>query len=307
MRQAFVETLGTIAKNDKRVMLLTGDLGYRVLEPFRDRFPDRFVNVGVAEANLITVACGLASVGYIPFVYSIATFLTMRPYEEIRDDVSLQNRHVVLVGVGAGLAYTKAGPTHHATEDIALMRTLPNMTIVAPTDQQDVRHIIPQLIAHNGPSYLRIERNPALPGTGIMQLGKGRIYQKGSEIALLVTGTKIGLATEVSKQLEKHGIKPSVFLFPTIQPLDTPLIARIAKTHRLIATIEEHRTDGGFGSAVLEYVSGMQIKEKPVIIRFGLNNAFASKSGNYELLCKDFGFTSERLGRMLYSRLKKRD
>lgn len=301
MRAAFVKALIEEAKENKKIFLITGDLGFCVLEPFRELFPDRFLNIGVAEQNLITVAAGLATTGFVPFVYSISTFLTMRPFEQIRNDVCLQNLNVKMIGVGGGLAYTKAGPTHHSMEDIALMRTLP-MTIVVPNDQEDVFDATRQLTNISGPAYLRIERNPEeiqIQYTKTkFKLGKGRVILEGKNIAVLVTGTKVSNALVITEMLKKDGIHPAVFSFPTIQPLDKMILSYIAANFSLVVTIEEHRINGGFGTAILEFLSEYQIRNKgrntPKILRLGLRNDFTQISGGYETLLKYHNLTSQQ-------------
>src|SRR4030042_5120910 len=163
MRAAFIRGLIKAADADPRGILMTGDLGYRFLEPFARKFPDRFLNIGVAEANLVTVAAGLSTTGYIPFIYSIATFASIRAYEQIRIDIAMQKLNVKIVGVGAGLAYNKAGPTHHSMEDVGLMRLLPDMTIISPIDIYETEAATAEIARHKGPIYLRLERNPKEP------------------------------------------------------------------------------------------------------------------------------------------------
>ena len=215
MRKAFVKAMCEVAQKDKRIMLLTGDLGFNILEEFKYAFPERFLNIGVAEANLVTVAAGLSTTGYTPFIYSIATFMTMRPFEQIRNDISLQKLNVKIVGVGGGLSYTKAGPTHHSVEDIALMRMLPDMVIVAPFDQDETYAATKVIARYRGPVYLRIGRNPEM--TIPLQkrkfvLGKGMQIRQGKEIALLITGSQIVHALEAVSQLERKNIFPSLYV-----------------------------------------------------------------------------------------------
>ncbi len=303
MRAAFVSQLIKEARRDPRIMLLTGDLGYRYLEAFREAFPARYINVGVAEANLISVAAGLATCGWKPFVYSIATFMTTRPYEFIRNTISIQNIPVKMVGIGGGLAYSHAGPTHHSLEDIALMRTFSNVAIVAPCSPQETASAVSALVRWKGPAYLRLERNPtqsvATAGAGFV-VGKGRVLRKGSAVALIVTGTNIELAMGVAEILLRKNISPTVSAFPTVQPLDVSLMYKLARTHAYIVTIEEHRTDGGLGTSVLECIS-MSVPAIPNVrvFRCGLSTVHAARSGSYEWLCKQSGFTKEAISRKI--------
>lgn len=298
MRKAFITALCDIAKRDKRVFLITGDLGFRVLELYRDQFPDRFLNIGVAEANLVTVAAGLSTTGYIPFIYSIATFASMRPFEQIRNDVSLQNSNVKIVAIGAGLAYTKAGPTHHSMEDIAIMRTLPNMTIVAPIEPMQTESAVRAVVAHTGPVYLRLERNPEIEifkKPPPFAIGSAYLVLKGRDIALLATGTKVSLALQVSRLLKLSSIHPAVYAFPTIAPLDARMLTRIARLYPTVVTIEEHRKSGGFGTAVLEFIQDRNFRPPPRVIRFGMKNEFTPISASYERMIAFHGLTAANI------------
>ncbi len=307
MRRAFITALGQAAAKDKRIILITGDLGYRILEPFAERFPDRFLNIGVAEANLVTVAAGLSTAGYIPFIYSIATFATLRPFEQIRNDIALQRLNVKIVGIGAGFAYTKAGPTHHSLEDIALMRTLPGMTIVAPADPPETYSAVGALVGYRGPCYLRLERNPDKPHYSKpprFHVGKAVHLRKGTKVAILLTGTKVELAMTVAERLAQKKVAASVYAFPTIAPLDTKALDTIASSHRVIATLEEHFREGGFGSSVLEYVSGLP---SPVrVLRYGMEKRYVPYSANYETLCRINHFTAGLVTRSIVAYLAHR-
>jgi transketolase len=294
MRQAFVRALCEEARQNKKVFLITGDLGFRILEPFAEEFPDRFLNIGVAEANMVTVAAGLASTGYIPFVYSIATFASMRPFEQIRNDVCLQNLNVKIVGIGGGLAYTKAGPTHHSMEDIGLMRLLPNMTIIAPQDPHQAYAATHAIIKQQGPTYFRLERNPsAAVKKTLFKFGKGIVIEEGAEIALLATGVQVYTAIEVATQLKKNGVKAGVYAFPTIQPMDKKLLETLSRKYKLLVSIEEHRIDGGFGSCIAEFISSS--KNKPHLFRFGFGNSFTSVSTDYPSMIEYHGLSSKQI------------
>lgn len=305
MRKAFVAAISELAKNDEKIFLVTGDLGYRFLDGFAQQFPKRFLNIGVAEANLITFAAGLSSLGFIPFVYSIATFATMRPFEQIRNDVSLQNLNVKIVGIGGGLAYTKAGPTHHSMEDIALMRTLPNMTIIAPSDPDETFQAVKSIVKFKGPVYLRLERNPDSKKI-IKQkkfiIGKARLILKGKEIAIITTGVKLYTALEVNKLLQNNKIYCSVISFPTIQPLDRKMIKQIIQNHNYIFTIEEHRKTGGLGSAISEFLAEIQQKNIS-FLRFGLTDSYSPISASYNELLKYHKLTPEQISRVILNKI----
>lgn len=308
MRKAFVRALSEEAKKNKKIILLTGDLGFNVLEEFRDLFPERFLNLGVAEANLVTVAAGLATTGYIPFVYSIATFMSMRPFEQIRSDVSLQNLNVKIVGVGGGLSYTKAGPTHHSMEDISLMRNLSNMTILAPFDQDETYTATKRMVKHKGPVYLRVGRNPDQTLKNVkekFEIGKARQLISGSKVAICFTGSQISQSLEVVKILKQKGIDPSLYSFSTIQPIDKKNLSLIAKNHPFIFTVEEHRVSGGFGTAVLEELNKMNFT-KNIFTPFGLSNSFTSISSEYENLLKLNNMMPNQIARVILSHINKK-
>jgi transketolase len=318
MRAAFIRGLIKAAENNPRVMLITGDLGYRFLEPFAEKFPDRFLNIGVAESNLVSVAAGLSTTGFIPFIYSIATFMSMRAFEQIRTDIVMQRLNVKIVGIGGGLAYNKAGPTHHSMEDIALMRTLPGMIIVAPVDTFETEAATTTIALYDGPCYLRLERNPEKPfhhTLPVFRIGKGyqisgKAYDKQNlvmnrtglkecEIALLVTGTKVILAEETAELLNKNGFKTSIYAFPTISPIDTDYIERIKNTHQVLVTIEEHRISGGFGSAVGEILLENDGKNIPQFVKMGLKDEFTPVSADYRVLMDYHGLNPKGLVRRI--------
>lgn len=303
MRKAFVKALCEEAKKNPKIFLITADLGFNVLEPFIEKFPKRFLNVGVAEANLISVAAGLSANGFMPFVYSIATFASMRPFEQIRNDISLQNRNVKIVAVGAGLAYNRAGPTHHSAEDIAIIRSLPNITIVNPADTLECYQATKLLARLDGPAYLRIERNPEdlqEPYTKpAFKIGKGQIIAKGKGVAILTTGTKIPTAFLIRKALGNLNVNPAIYSFPTIKPLDYNLLKSIASSFKTIITIEEHQTSGGFGGAVSEFISGPQNPHINKVLRFGLKDSPSLTSAQYDALMHHHSLTPKQIAKSI--------
>jgi len=219
----------------------------------------------------------------------------MRAYEQIRDIIGIQNLNVKIIGVGGGLAYGKAGPTHFSLEDISLMRNIPNMTIISPSDPYDAYSATKKLITHKGPSYMRFERNPLKPiydKNHKFVIGRGVKLKEGGKVAIIATGKHLETALIASDILRKKKISTSVYSFPTIRPLDKSLILKIAKKHSLIATIEEHFVSGGFATEVLENVSVFNNKQ---IIRFGLKNSYPTISESYEKLIERNGLTPEAI------------
>lgn len=304
MRHAFIQALCDAAKENPRIMLLTGDVGYRILESFHDQYPDRYLNVGVAEANLVTVAAGLAMTGFIPFAYTIATFLSMRPFEQIRNDVSLQHVPVKLVGTAGGVGFGKAGATHHAVEDIALMRLLTNIAIISPADAHQAYNATQAIIAYPGPCYLRLDR----PATQTLfdrsmpfQIGKGIILTQGRDIALVATGSQIFAVRAAADLLARSHKKPSVVHMPTIQPLDSQLIGELARDHSLIVTVEEHRRSGGLGSAVLECITDHRYQTE--VVRIGISDTLERISMSYDRLVQHWGLTPQGIVDKIQSHL----
>ncbi len=308
MRHAFVQALCDAAKDDERIFLITGDLGYSILEPFQDTFPDRFLNIGVAEANMITVAAGLSTTGFIPFVYSIVPFATMRPFEQIRNDISFQNRNVKIIGVGGGFAYGKAGMTHHSVEDIALMRTLPRMTIVNPCNEREAYQATKAVIYSDGPVYMRLERNPigaTHDALGDFDLERGRTIKNGKHIALIVTGTKLATAQRVCTLLSSYGIDVAVYAFPVIQPFDTRLLRLIVKKHRIMVTVEEHSIYGGIGTIVAEFFASIDEPSRSRLIRCGVKHTTRSISADHTTLTREHGLSSEYIAALCVKEWKK--
>ncbi len=260
MRNAFIEELVTLATENPHVALIVGDLGYSVVEPFADRFPDRFVNAGVAEQNMTGVAAGMASEGYHVFTYSIANFPTFRCAEQIRNDVDYHRLPVTIVAVGGGLAYGALGYSHHAVQDYALLRAFPNMVLAAPGDPLEVRACMRWLVANPQPSYLRLGKAgepsfhdtvPAIEPGRWLQVAPGDTPDTGT---LLATGATLGLAM-ARRARAAEGARPAVHSLPlwgmaakTSQPSEVGRHARVV-------TMEDHLIDGGFGSWLMESVA----------------------------------------------------
>lgn len=269
MRRAFADVLMKIAENNPRVVFLTGDLGYEVFDEFRDTFGPRYVNVGVAEAQLVCCAAGLAKEGWKPIVYSIGSFMTGRPFEQLRVSVSYPNLPVVVVGAGAGYTYADSGVTHHAAEDFALMSTLPNMTVVAPGDPGEVTDLMPQLVDLTGPSYIRIGRfgEPSYSALSPTKLGKARLVREGYDVAVVTTGDVASVAVEAVDRLVSTGIQPSLFQLHTVKPLDTSELARIFEPYHTLVVVEEHIPSGGLFSGLAAWRS--TLSQGPKLIRLG--------------------------------------
>lgn len=297
MRNSYISALYDIAKENKQIMSLNADIGAIVFDKFREEFPGRFVNVGVAEQNMIGVAAGLASCGKIPFAYTITPFITSRTYEQIKVDVCLQNSNVKIVGVGAGLVYSTLGPTHHAIEDIAIMKTLPNMRIVSPCDPIESKMATFAIAEIKGPVYFRIGTagEPNIYDNNYeFNLGKGVEMKPGEDVTLIATGSIVYDALMAAKELDLKGISTRVINIHTIKPLDKDIIFKAARETGTIITIEEHNIEGGFGNSVASLILeniGTQVKFK----QLGLKDAFCSYYGTHQELKNHCGLAKENI------------
>ncbi len=287
MREAFVNTLLKAAEADPRIYLLTADLGFTVFERFQEKFPDRFINVGVAEANLIGCASGLALEGLIPVVYSIANFVALRPFEQIRNDICFPGLPVKIVGVGAGLAYGHAGFTHHATEDIALMRSMPNMTILCPSGPLETAKCMETILKESGPAYLRLSKKgepDLVKDTRNFEIGKGIILREGNDVVLFACGIILDHVLKCADLLsKKHHIEATVVNIHTVQPIDRNIIFDLGKNIKCMVSVEEHGIVGGLGSAISEVLSdrgdlGVRL------MRCGINDKFGAITGDRNYL-----------------------
>ncbi|PWW06266.1 transketolase [Paenibacillus cellulosilyticus] len=297
MRNAFVRELLKRAETDERIFVITPDLGFSVWEPFRERYPSRFVNAGIAEQNAVGMAAGLALSGHVVYVYSIVPFVTMRAYEQIRVDAAYMNTAVRIVGVGAGFAYGGQGPTHHGLEDVALMRALPNMTVCCPGDDIEARELTVASFDCTGPMYIRLGKSgePRVhhPDTRIA-IGEPIELLAGSQVAVLATGTALGRAREWVERLrvEEEPIEAALASVPTVKPFPAELIVEYAKRGIPIVTVEEHSVIGGLGSAAAEVLG--ELGAGVPLRRFGLPDAFCREVGSHSYLLERSGFHYER-------------
>lgn len=292
MRTTFAKTILTLAKKDTRIVLLTGDLGYSVFEEFQKTVPKQYLNVGVAEQNMTGVAAGLAMEGLRPIIYSIIPFTTMRNFEQIRNDICYQNLDVKIVGVGAGFSYGSYGHTHHGLEDIGILRTLPNMTIMAPGDPIEVSLAIRAMMRRRGPMYVRLGKagEPAVHlKTPKFSIGKGILISEGNEVTILATSTLLERAVTVGKVFTSA----RVISMPTIKPIDTEIILESIQKTKAVVTLEEHSIIGGLGSAVAEVIaeSGVRVKFK----RIAVPDRFTKGSGLQEYMRRANGLSVEQI------------
>lgn len=281
-----------LAGLDDRIIFIGSDLGPGVLDGMRVEMPDRFFMEGVAEANVIGMAAGLAMDGFVPYVNTIATFLTRRCYEQVAVDLCLHDLPVRLIGNGGGMVYAPLGPTHLATEDIAIMRALPNMAVVAPADAKEMQQFMQASKDWPHPIYIRLGKggDPVLPTSGEpFEMGRGMMIRDGSDVAMLSTGVMTSRALQAAQQLEKSGIDAAVYHFPTIKPIDEALLVDLAARFGALVTVEEHVLSGGFGSAVVETLVDAIGGPLPTIRRIGLPDAFPRGYGSQEELMARYG------------------
>lgn len=287
MRKTFINTLIELAREDQDIILITPDMGFSVLEPFFQEFPERSFNVGIAEQNAISIAAGLALMGKKPYVYTIIPFLVERAFEQVRLEVAYMNTNVKLIGIGAGFTYGSAGATHHAIEDISLMRSLPNMTVCCPGDNNEAEQIIRHSILTDKPMYIRIGRHSrGLFNNEKLEIGKASIIEKGEDIAIISTSNMLPDAANYCKQLKEKGRNPYLISMHTIKPLDKEVIIELVDKGVEIQTMEEHSVIGGLGSAVAEVIaeSGKGIKFK----RIGVPDEFSHYIGTQKFIKKQF-------------------
>lgn len=288
MRKTFINTLIELARNDKDIVLITPDMGFSVLEPFFEEFPERSINCGIAEQNAVALAAGLALAGKKPYVYTIIPFLVERAFEQVRLDVAYMNTNVKLIGIGAGFTYGAAGATHHAIEDISLMRSLPNMTVCCPGDNNEAEQIVRQSIETTGPMYIRIGRhNRGIFDNNNIEIGKASVIKEGKDIAVISTSNMLPDAAGYCKKLESEGRNPYFISMHTVKPIDKAIIEKLVNDGVEIHTLEEHSIIGGLGSAVAEVIaeSGKGVKFK----RIGIPDTFSHYIGSQKFIKKQFG------------------
>lgn len=297
MRNAYLSALYELAKANKQILALVSDNGAIVYDKFRKDFSAQFLNFGIAEANMVSVASGLAASGKIPFCYTIASFLTMRAFEQIRVDICLQNMNVKLVGIGAGFVYSNLGPTHHAIEDICIMRVLPYMTVFSPADPLEAKKVTLAAARICGPVYIRLSTGgtPSVYEEDYdFKVGSAVTLREGSDIAIIATGSIIHEVLKAVKDLEKKGRSIRLINMHTLKPIDKEVIFNAGLEIGAILTVEEHSVIGGLGSAVAEVL--MEKKEVSVEFkRLGLNDSFPCGYGSYDEMKAANGLSKDKI------------
>lgn len=282
MRTAYLNTLYDLAEKDRRVFALLADNGIIVYDRFRQDFPEQFLNLGISESNMVAAAAGMANQGKIPFAYTIGAFLSFRALEFIKNDVCLQNQNVKLIGTGAGMSYSKLGPTHHTTEDLGVLRVLPNLQIITPASPMEVKKATLAAYEHIGPVYIRLGTNkePEIYQEDYeFRIGKAVTLREGADVTIISMGTILKDVMNVAEQVEEEHIKVRVINMHTVKPLDKEIIIKAVEETGKIITIEDHSMIGGVGTAVAEVIAeyGRPVK----FIRMGLHG-FSQGYGTYD-------------------------
>lgn len=298
MRNHAIAKIIELASTDSRIMVINADLGYNVLNVFEQRFPNRYINVGISEQNMTSVAAGMALEGNMVFTYSIGNFPTLRCIEQIRNNICYHDANVKILSVGGGFAYGDLGMTHHATEDIAMMRALPNMKVFVPADAIEAEVCVETVCSFDGPSFVRMARG----GEPVLRNEKPQnIYRlqsinrvEGRDVNILTCGTILSEGIVLAERLQRDGISAGLFSVPCIKPIDREYLQYLARNSKLIITIEEHNIIGGLGGAVAEVVS--EITDKHAALkRFGLQDVYTSKVGDQTYLRQHYGMSAQAI------------
>ena len=304
MRDSFIHSLAEMAKKDRNIQLITGDLGFGVLKPYWESVPDQFLNAGIAEQNMTAMAAGMALEGKTVFTYSIGNFPTLRCLEQIRNDCAYHGANVTIVCVGGGFVYGSLGMSHHATEDLAVMRALPEVAVFAPADKVEAQAVAEAAAAYPGTCYIRLGRGGeriVREEIGDFQIGKALAVQQGETVAIFTTGDIYGEAAEAVRILEEKGIVPTVYTFPTVKPLDVETVRECAGKHRLIVTCEEHNITGGLGSAVAEVLA--EAPGGARLVRLGISGGYCTTVGDQRHLRRQYGLGGDQIARRILKEL----
>lgn len=304
MRRTCLNMVHELAMRDERVVFVGSDLGAGLLDDMKSEMPDRWFMEGISEQNAVGMAAGMAMEGFVPFVNTIATFITRRCYEQVALDVCLHNLPVRLIGNGGGLVYAPLGPTHLAIEDIAIMRALPNMTVVCATDAEEMKRLMAETLDYPGPIYIRLGKG----GDPIVsrdedgfKIGKSILLREAGDVLIVATGVMVNRSLAAAKLLAAQGVEASVLNMHTVKPLDHARLGELAANARLVVTVEEHTTIGGLGSAVLESLSENLGGQMPPVKRLGIPDMFTKDYGSQDSLLESFGLQPQAIAEAVIS------
>lgn len=292
MRKTCLNCIYDLAKENERLFFVGSDLGFKTLDNFKEEMPDRFFMEGISEQHVIGMAAGMAMEGKTVYVNTIATFLTRRCFDQLAMDLCLHKAPVRLVANGGGMVYAPLGPTHMATEDIAIMRALPNMTVVAPCDAEEMKRLMPQTVDVPGPVYIRLAKgyDPVVSKPELeFTLGKGIPYQEGSDVLLVSTGVSLHVCIDAAELLAKRGVSVGIMHCPTIKPFDSELLLTMADGVKAVVPVEEHSTIGGLGDAVGEVLLQAGLPSIPAFRKVGIPDVFTENYGSQKELMSHFG------------------
>ena len=296
MRNTFINTLTRLAQKNKNIYLITGDLGFGVLQRFWDLCPNQFINAGISEQNMTSVAAGMALEGKIVFTYSIGNFSTLRCLEQVRNDCAYHGADVKIVSIGGGFAYGPLGMSHHATEDLAIMRALPGVCVLAPGDPEEAAQAAKAAVLRKGVVYIRLGKGGEQRIHGKLKgfkIGKAIEMLKPGQVTLFSTGGMLDEAVKTAALLKSRGIKAGLFSFPTVKPVDESAILKTAAKSKLIVTLEEHNMTGGFGSVVAEVMAKKPFKAG--LLKIGLEDVYIGIAGSQEYLRKRYGLSAAKI------------
>lgn len=280
MRDIYLNTLYDLAAKDNDVVSMVADNGLIVYDDFRRDYPERYFNFGISEGNMVAAAAGMASCGKIPFIYTISAFLAYRAYEFIRDDVCFQNQNVKIIGIGTGMTYSTLGPTHHTTEDIGLLRGLPNLTVFSPATIKELLWIMQETYRIRGPVYIRLGNNKEehYVGNPAFEIGKPSVVRTGKDLTIFTTGIILNEVMKVYEMLKSDGIEAQIVSVHTLKPMETKAIAELAAKTKRIVVVEEHNVISGLYSALAEALVEEQINIP--VLKIGLEDVFAIDYGD---------------------------
>jgi transketolase len=307
VRNAFADEITKLGSTDPRVVLLSGDIGNKLFDKFKQNNEGRFFNCGEAEANMMGVAAGMALCGLRPVIYTIAPFTTTRCFEQIRVDACYHEAPVIIVGTGAGLAYAELGPTHHSCEDLAILRVLPNMTVLAPADEIELRLCLRAALELPGPVYMRIGKKgePVVHKKDVsLEIGRSITVREGANVCLISTGTMLPVVLNAAQALAEKGVSARVESFHTVKPLDRHTLTEVFSRFPVVAVVEEHSRLGGLGGSIAEWLAE-QAGLPGKLVAFGTDDAFMHEVGSQDYARKKFGLTTENITAKVLDALSK--
>jgi len=308
VRNAFADEITKIGREDERVVLLSGDIGNKLFDKFKDHAASRFYNCGVAEANMMSVAAGMALSGLRPVVYTITPFTTTRCFEQIRVGASYHSAPVTIVGTGSGLSYAELGPTHHSLEDIAILRTLPGMTVLAPCDEMELRALLREVFKQDGPVYMRIGKKgePKIHASPPqIRIGRAITVREGKDACLIAAGTIMAEVLKAADLLAKSNVDVRVVSCHTVKPLDEPMLEEAFRSFPLVAVAEEHGRSGGLAGAIAEW----RVRQKGIVaemVSFGAEDVFMHEIGSQDYARRRYGLDGENMARRIRAALEGR-